>query len=441
MAVTFNHSPFDHLPEEAKLNLFSFFKRSEIPAIAQVCTQWLRLAGDVTLWEKEYRIVGLLKERKLSIEDLFGKNDPSKPKQSRLENNGSLKTLSEKVNAFKQQVLAALPLSKIKVKTTREFDALWEAGELTPELRIEYGQRLQSAEALDQGFKAGYTLCQLGERPIAFLEEYLKDMETNGYTVSGDWDRIAHLYLSENQIDKSIAIVETRLKGSSSSFGIIRPIVLAYCHNKKTLEAFELIKKYKVGKDADEVSLRQLIQTLHETKEFLLLETVIDELVGKISKPFEIIDLLEAYEKDNQASKGRDYYLKNFEMLSMCDKFLICKLLPILISLKLEDQAWKLAEKHAASSDMVYYILRNTYLGYGNQAMADKAIALIPPKLPKISAPLKNPSPPDDFFDDLEIDLANARAHRAAGNMTPANLGGEETDDSDDDFFNELLNN
>lgn len=442
MAVNLNPSPFDHFPDEAMLNLFTYFKRSEIPALAQVCTQWVRLAGDVALWEKEYRIVGLLKERELSIEELFEKKDPSELQPSRSENHGSLKALSERVNVLKQQVLATLPLSKIKVKTTREFDALWETNKLTPELMTEYRERLQSTNALDEGFKAGCTLCKLGVSPIAFLEQYLQDMETNGYTVSGNWDQIAHLYLSENQIDKAITIVETRFKGSSYSWGIIRPIVLAYCHTKKTLEALELIKKYKVGKDVDEVSLRKLIHTLHETKEFALLETVIDELVGKISKPFEILNLMEAYEHDNQPSKACEYFIKHLELLSMCDKFLLQQLLPLLISLKLEDQAWKLAEKRVATAPLVYYVLRNTYLGYGNQAMADKAIALIPPEKPVVSPPLNPPSRPNDF-DDLDIDLviARARARFAAENFVPAHLSNEETDDSDDDFLNELQKN
>lgn len=441
MAVNLNLFTFNDLPDEAILNVFKCFKRSEIPALAQVCTEWHRIAADHTLWTKEYTVTELLKERPFNLEDLLAEHDPTVKKRDPLVNNGSLAALSEKVDMLKKQVLKAQPLLRIRAKTAHEFDQLYRADKVTRETIDELNEKLKNSEVIEQGFYAACDLCRLDLRPIAFLEDYLKQMEASNYPASRQWLRVADLYIEEKQFAQALQIAETRLQGDYNSFRILYPVVVNYCESHNTKEAFELIKKFKIRNNVDNNSLKQLIYTLHQNKEFGLLETVIAELVSDISKPHEIMELMQAYEKDQKADLARDCFIKNFELLSNCKEFSLYELLPLLISLNLEDQAWKLAEKHFASSPRVYHVLRTTYEDFGNQVMADKAIALIPPEKPAVSPPLICPSPPNDF-DDLDIDVITARAlaSSAAGNNLAVNLS-DGSDTSDDDAFNELLNN
>lgn len=353
------------LPLELDLRIFSSLKRSELFKAMLTCKNWLSLAQNSCFWEREFAVVGL-------------RDQPNFPLLSL--NVRLLIELSQNGERCLQQ----------QVKTAEEFDGAFINLELAAKRRKEsekpsdhdtlieeFAEKARLHEIIRKGFSAAIQLNKLRLKPLDDLEKYASALLERYGDIRG-WCGIVNLHIEQNNAAGALELIDSKLQKKYEKRQFIEAIIIRYCHAKKFQDALDLLKRYAGDKYAEFFDApRMILGYANETKDLVMIETVIDQVASSDWKRSAIINLISACLDVNQHEKAAALVIKYKTDLDQVDRYQMEHIFEIYVRLNQIENAWSLARKNNEDK-LVFYFLRNAFLKCDLQDEVEKVNKLLP---------------------------------------------------------------
>lgn len=363
------NDPAKLLADELMVRIFSFLPNNALLTCSRISTKWKRLSEDNSLWKKKAELLGLTETPIYKA------------------------AISREIAQSTQQTSVADPLLTVSVKTAYEFDKilapLIKAKRTDPEAMLIKEKLLKEADVKNRLFKeishgmiSHMQLRRVGRSSWEKIKAYAKVL-TDKYGDHDKWCLVAHEYLFEKNVQESLNILNTHVKGNYEKGRLLHRIIKMMCDANQVKDAIVLLKQYATQEELKDYSFKESIQTIrgkaYNTNNYEIYEILIDELTpDEIERRFEITQFLHYLVDQNKKDLAIRLISKYQHDLDFIDEPLqIHRLIEIYIRLGLDKKGWQLTFKHKDSDDLVLHVLRNVFEDLHLNDQAEKAQKLI----------------------------------------------------------------